>query len=80
MDPVRTDYNIGIERTLSLPKETHFIIRAGGQKKLSENVNLFAEAGYDRRRNAEFEDGKSANEFSLRIGLVFRDLLSERKH
>jgi hypothetical protein len=68
-------YNIGIERTLSLPKETHFIIRVGGRKKLSENVNLFTEAGYDRRRNVEFTNGKSAHEFSLRVGLAFRNLI-----
>ena len=66
------DNNIGIARGLNLPEETHFIIRAGGQKKISPDVALSMEAGYDRRRNADFTEGNSANEFFLRIRMLFR--------
>ena len=68
------DNNIGIARGLNLPEETHFIIRAGGQKKLSPSVALSMEAGYDRRRNTDFTEGNSANEFFVRIRMLFRNL------
>ena len=68
------DNNIGICRGLNLPKETRFIIRVGGQKNISPDVALSMEAGYDRRRNADFTEGNSVNEFFLRIRMLFRGL------
>jgi len=64
--------NIGFIRDIDRPEEKNFILRVGGQKKLSPRINLFMEAGYSYRRNAEFVDGASASDFALRGGVIFR--------
>jgi hypothetical protein len=63
--------NIDIFRDIDTPEEFNRIIRLGGQKRLSPNLNLFAEAGYDSRRNTNFTAGKSSKDFAFRIGIIF---------
>jgi hypothetical protein len=63
--------NNGIIKDIDRPEEGNTILRFGGQKKLSKTTNLYAEAGYDRKSNADFVNGQSANEFSFQIRLNF---------
>ncbi len=63
--------NNGIAKDIDSPDERNFIIRMGGQKKLSKMVSLYAEIGYDRKRNADFADDRTANDFSFQIRLDF---------
>jgi hypothetical protein len=62
--------NIGIVRDLDRPKEGNDIFKLTGQKRLSRLLNLYAEAGYDRKSNADFIGGKAANDFSFRMGIT----------
>jgi hypothetical protein len=57
-------------RDISRPKESNYIIKLYGQKKLSRTTNLFAEVGYDRKSNADFKHANSKDDFSFRIGLT----------
>ena len=72
--PVYSDSgnNNGIIKDIDGPEEGNTILRFGGQKKLSNATRLYAEVGYDRRSNADFVIGKSANDFSFQIELNFR--------
>jgi hypothetical protein len=62
--------NNGIARDIDRPEEGSSIIKFGGQKKLSKIANLYAEAGYDRKSNADFIKNLSGNDFSFRIGFA----------
>jgi hypothetical protein len=66
--------NNGIARDIDKPEEGNYIMRFGGQKKLSKIASLYAEIGYDRKRNADFVNAKSANDFSFQIRLSFRQV------
>jgi hypothetical protein len=71
-----TGDNTGIVRNIDRPEERHFIIKFGGQKKLSKHADLFVEAGYDRKHNADFVNGRSINDFSLQARMTFHGLSS----
>lgn len=64
--------NTGIVTDINRPEETNLIIRVGGQKRLSKKLKLYLEAGYDRKRNADFIEGQGANEFALRARMLYR--------
>jgi hypothetical protein len=63
--------SIGITRDWDGPEEGNFILRIGGQKRLSRFANLYAEAGFDRKRNADFSNGKSAKDFLANLTIAF---------
>jgi hypothetical protein len=65
---------IGIIKVLNRPKEGNTIIRLGGQKRISRFANLYAEAGLDRKSNADFEAGKATTDFTLRIRLALHSI------
>jgi hypothetical protein len=59
--------NIGTAKDLNGPKDGNYIVRLGGQKRLSTLIDVNAVAGYDRQRNADFVGGKSAGSFSFQV-------------
>jgi hypothetical protein len=61
------------------PEEGNYIFKLAGQKRLSRLCNLYAEAGYDRKSNADFVLAKSANDFSFQVRLTVRHLLQFEK-
>jgi len=65
---------VGIVDDLNKPKEGNNIARVGGQKKVSKILNLYAEAGFDKKRNADFVDNRSATEFVFQIKLTIHSL------
>ena len=71
-----TGDNIGVAKDIDRPEESHFVIKFSGQKKLSKYADLYVEAGYDRKHNADFIDGRMANDFSLQARVNFRRLSS----
>jgi hypothetical protein len=68
--------NYAIARDIDNPEEGNSIIKLGGQKKLSKIANLYAEAGYDRKSNADYVKGQSANDFAFRMGLILHQFLA----
>jgi hypothetical protein len=68
--------NIGVARDIDRPEERHAIIKFSGQKKLSKHTDFYVEAGYDRKHNAEFVNGRTANDFSLQARVSFLRLSS----
>lgn len=62
--------NIGIVRDVDGPEEKHSLVKVGGQKRVSKTIAIFGELGYDRKRNADFVNGRSANDISFKAGVV----------
>jgi hypothetical protein len=71
-----TGDNVGVARDMDRPEESHFIFKFSGQKKLSKFADLFLEVGYDRKHNADFVNGRTANDLSLQARVNFRRLSS----
>jgi hypothetical protein len=71
-----TGDNIGVAKDIDRPEENHLVVKFSGQKKLSRHVDLYVEAGYDRKHNAEFVNNRTANDFSLQARVNFRRLSS----
>jgi hypothetical protein len=69
--------NTGITIAVNGPEERHYILKLGGQKRLSKIVNVYGEAGYDRVQNASFVNGKGANDFSFQVKFIFHDFLKK---
>jgi hypothetical protein len=68
--------NDGIVKDIDRPEESNLIVKFSGKKKLSKHVDLFMEAGYDRKNNADFINDRTANEFSLQARVEIRRLSS----
>lgn len=62
--------NIGIFRDADRPEESNYILKLCGQKRISKSANLYVEAGYDRKGNSDFAAGQSANDLSIRLGII----------
>lgn len=54
--------------------EQHFLFKVAGQKRITDVLNIYGEAGIDEVLNSGFRDGDNSLDFATQVKLVFHGL------